>query len=435
MLRGFSAEIRRLFFFLVITIILGLAVGYLSWTLVAGAILYICWMLVQIHKLDTWLLSRRRQPPPDASGIWGDIFDNIHRLQKQQRNEQRRLKSVINRVQETTAALRDGVILLDGKSNIDWFNKAAQRLIGLQNSDQSHSVLNYLRHPKFVEYFEAGDYSDPLELPSPRFVGKYLQYQITKFGQGERLLVVRDITQLHHLEQMRQDFIGNVSHELRTPLTVIRGYLETLMDSGTMPGKWGKPMNQMHQQAERMNLLVSDLITLSKLETEDYQGKQKAVALVPLVDMIVDEARALSGDRNHCIRFRHFGPVEINGCEKELHSALSNLVFNAVKYTPEHCEIDIKLWCDTQGVHIQVKDSGPGFDAKHIPRLTERFYRVDSSRNSATGGTGLGLAIVKHVLMRHDAELTIDAEINKGACFGCHFSMNRLQSHSPEKAS
>jgi two-component system phosphate regulon sensor histidine kinase PhoR len=222
---------------------------------------------------------------------------------------------------------------------------------------------------------------------------------------------------------MRQDFIANVSHELRTPLTVISGYLETLADNNNLGVTWQKPLQQMQQQAQRMSLLINDLLMLSKLETTEVGHNQKLIALEPLLQSIRNEAVALSGDKMQDITLSGEGNIQLLGNDKELHSAFSNLVINAVKYTPTNGKIAMRFWRDKQNCYFSVSDNGPGIENKHIPRLTERFYRVDASRNSSTGGTGLGLAIVKHVLMRHDAELKISSEVGKGSVFTCVFSL------------
>ncbi|WP_341938125.1 phosphate regulon sensor histidine kinase PhoR [Marinimicrobium sp. C2-29] len=424
MLRGFSAELRRLFILAVVCVLVGLWFDRLSWTLLAGGALYIAWMVWQIRRLNKWLLRQNDEPPPESSGIWGELFDNIYHLQRRQVQEKNSLRAVISRVQETSSALRDGVIVLDWRGCLDWWNPSAQRLLGFHSSDQGKSVINFIRHPRFVSYFEEGNYSEPLELPSPRFSSKQLQFQITRFGRNERLIVVRDTTQLHKLEQMRQDFVANVSHELRTPLTVITGYLETLSDSGAeLSPSWQKALRQMQQQSRRMSLLINDLITLSKLETTESGHNHKPVALKPLLESIRSEAQALSGEKNHQIFLECETPdLELAGNEKELHSAFSNLVTNAVKYTPAEGRIVMRLWEAHQQIFFSVNDNGPGFDSKHIPHLTQRFYRVEQSRNSGTGGTGLGLAIVKHVLMRHDGELQISSELGRGSTFTCIFS-------------
>ncbi len=422
MLRGISVELRRLLILGALFGLVGLWIGQLSWMLLAASLIYIFTTLRQLYRFNRWLKAKTDAEPPEAGGFWGEAFDNIYHLQRHQLQQQASLQAVINRVQETTSALRDGVIILDWRGYLDWWNPAAQRLLGFHVSDQGKSVINFIRHPRFVDYFEEGDYSEPLEMPSPRFSFKQLQFQITRFGKNERLIVVRDVTQLHKLEQMRQDFVANVSHELRTPLTVISGYLETLSDTNSLSAPWQRALDQMQQQAQRMSLLVNDLIALSRLETTEPHSNQQWLSLEPLVCAIKSEAEALSGDKQHQIELEADPDVQLLGNEKELHSAFSNLVTNAVKYTQPGGVIRLRLWRNRQQVCFSVSDNGPGFDSKHIPHLTERFYRVEASRNSATGGTGLGLAIVKHVLLRHDGELQISSKPGVGSVFTCVFN-------------
>lgn len=421
MLQGFSAELKRLGIIALVCFVLGWLTD-LSTTLLLllGACVYLGFMLWQMRRLNHWLLRKNEEQPPEAGGIWGDVFDNIYHLQRHQLQEKQNLQAVINRVQETTSALKDGIILLDWRGHLDFWNPAAQRLLGFHTRDQGLSVINFVRHPRFVSYFEEGNYSEPLELPSPRFSSKQLQFQITRFGKNERLIVVRDISQIHNLEQMRQDFVANVSHELRTPLTVISGYLETMADNNSNAA-WSKPLLQMQQQAQRMSLLVNDLIMLSRLETTEVGFNQKAIALEPLLIAVRNEAMALGVEKFQEITLDCQPGLELFGNEKEVHSAFSNLVINAVKYTQNNGKIGMRLWSDRQNIYFSVSDNGPGIEQKHIPRLTERFYRVDASRNSGTGGTGLGLAIVKHILLRHDAELKISSEERRGSVFTCVF--------------
>ncbi|NIB39446.1 phosphate regulon sensor histidine kinase PhoR [Pseudomaricurvus alkylphenolicus] len=424
--RGFAAEIRRVVVFTLLCTLFGLMNGYLTWTLIIGGAVYMVWMLYQIHRLDVWLRQSRFRQPPDASGIWGDVFDSITRLQKRQQREKNLLQSVVRRGQETTAALRDGIILLDNKGNIEWFNEAAKQLLSLRKQDQGHALVNYIRHPGFIQFMEKGDFSESLDLPAPRSEDTRLQYQVTSFGQGECLVIVRDVTRLYKLELMRKDFVANVSHELRTPLTVIRGYVETLGMSPDLPDNWRRALQQMEQQSLRMTALINDLIALSKLETDDNGGNHRALALQPLLQMITNDAVALSGNRDHQFALQCPDDLEVLGSEKELHSAFSNLVFNAVKYSPDNTEVSIKVKQTSQTLEVAIKDQGEGIDPVHLPRLTERFYRVDSSRQSESGGTGLGLAIVKHVLLRHGAKLEIKSQIGQGSTFTCVFPANRI---------
>ncbi|MGH1373097.1 MAG: phosphate regulon sensor histidine kinase PhoR [Cellvibrionaceae bacterium] len=430
--RGFAAEFRRVVICTLLCIAFGFMNGYLEWTLITGGAIYMGWMMWQIHQLDFWLKNSRTQQPPDASGIWGDIFDNIVRLQKRQQREKSRLQTVVKRGQETTAALRDGIILLDNKGNIDWFNSSAGKLLNLRRQDQAHPLVNYVRHPGFVSYLEQSDFQEPLDLPSPQSEALHLQYQITSFGKGEQLVVVRDVTRLFKLEQMRKDFVANVSHELRTPLTVIRGYVETLGMAPNLNDTFRRALDQMEQQSQRMTSLINDLLALSKLETDVRESSHQTVELLPLLTAIRSDAIAFSGSKQHRIELRCAEGLSLLGSDRELHSAFSNLVFNAVKYSPANNDITIAVSRDSHGLRVAVKDTGEGIDAVHLPRLTERFYRVDSSRQSDTGGTGLGLAIVKHVLLRHGGSLDIQSQVGKGSVFTCIFPIQRMIESKPE---
>ncbi|WP_062057527.1 phosphate regulon sensor histidine kinase PhoR [Cellvibrio sp. OA-2007] len=426
MLKGFSAELQRILIILALCSLIGFFSGlYAVWMLI-GCAAYIIWMLWQMRRLNQWLLCQETEEAPEATGIWGQVFDNIYQLQRSQRVEKENLQAVIKRIQEISSALKDGLIILDARGHLDFWNPAAHRMLALNTKDQGQSVINFIRHPKFVSYFEEGKYEEPLELPSPRFQSKQLQFQITPFGKSERLIVVRDITQLHNLEKMRQDFVANVSHELRTPLTVINGYVETLADNNSTPS-WDKPLQQMLQQAKRMSLLINDLLVLSKLETTEAGHNHKPINIEQLLTIVKSEAEVLSKEKRQHLTLicnNTTKPLLVSGNEKELHSAFSNLVTNAIKYTPNDGRVSVLLWQDQKHFYVSVSDNGPGIEAQHIPRLTERFYRVDASRNSGTGGTGLGLAIVKHVLMRHEAELKITSEVGKGSMFICVFPLS-----------
>ncbi len=420
---------RHLLLLLMFCGVLGLITGEYAWALVLGLGGYLLWHIKQLLRLHRWL--RERQPdeaPPEGYGLWGEVFDNIYHLQRRDQRVRGRLQAVIDRVQESTAALRDAVIMLDADGNLEWWNRAAEQLLGLKTpQDSGQSITNLVRHPRFKEYFEAGQYQEALELPSPISDRQRLQMQITRYGNNEHLMFVRDVTRIHQLEQMRKDFVANVSHELRTPLTVIAGYLETLADNAEdVNPRWLRALQQMQQQAGRMQNLLNDLLLLAKLEATDYPSDNQPVAVDLLLLSIKNDAQALSAGRNHRIKLETDNQVRLKGSEAELRSAFSNLVFNAVKYSPEDSEIRIRWWTDDQGGHFSVADSGLGIEAKHLPRLTERFYRVDSSRASNTGGTGLGLAIVKHVLLRHRARLDIASVVGKGSTFTCHFPTQQL---------
>ncbi|WP_429505685.1 phosphate regulon sensor histidine kinase PhoR [Pseudomonas sp. 2835] len=419
---------------LLITVCLlaGLISGYYGWSLALGLAIYLGWTLKQLLRLHEWLrLHKPDEAPPDGYGLWGEVFDSIYHLQRRDQRVRGRLQAVIDRVQESTAALKDAVIMLDSDGNLEWWNRAAETLLGLKTpQDSGQPVTNLVRHPRFKEYFEQENYLEPLEIPSPINDRMRVQLHITRYGNNEHLMLVRDVTRIHQLEQMRKDFVANVSHELRTPLTVIAGYLETLLDNvEEVNPRWVRALQQMQQQGGRMQTLLNDLLLLAKLEATDYPSDNQPVAVDTLLQSIKGDAQALSGQRNQRISLEAQPGIRLKGSEAELRSAFSNLVFNAVKYTQDEGQIRIRWWADEQGAHLSVQDSGIGIDPKHLPRLTERFYRVDSSRASNTGGTGLGLAIVKHVLLRHRARLEISSVPGHGSTFTCHFAPVQMASH------
>lgn len=402
----------------------GWALGSTAWGIALFSVCYLIWHFRQLHRLQDWLTSPDADDPPTSHGIWGQVFDDVYRLQRRQKKSRQRLKAVLKRVQDSTAALKDGVIMVDSNGALEWWNQSASRLIGLNDKkDIGQPITNLVRDPEFKAYFEQTDYDDPLEIASPVNHDRSLQFQITLFGRKDRLILCKDVTQIKQLEGMRQDFVANASHELRTPLTVISGYLETFIDyKDTLPARWGRALEQMHQQSHRMQNLINDLLLLSRLES-DSDTLQEKVVMPSVLNRIKDDALALSAGK-HTIHLEA-EDVSLTGVEAELSSAFSNLIFNAVKYTPEGGEVRIRWYENSRGLFLEVKDNGIGIDSRHLPRLTERFYRADPSRHSDTGGTGLGLAIVKHVLLHHEAQLHITSVMGKGSTFTCHFPIHK----------
>ncbi|KDE38800.1 Phosphate regulon sensor protein PhoR (SphS) [Nitrincola lacisaponensis] len=382
------------------------------------------WSLYQIYLFERvmkWLKREDGSEPPEAPGAWGDLLDGLYRLQRRGHDKERALRGIINRFQHSSAALQDAVVIIDQKDNLEWWNRSAERLLGLSpKSDRRRSILNLLRDPRFIRYYRKHNYQEPLELTSPINEQVTLQYHITHFGQGDRLLVARDITRLKKLEQTRQSFVSNASHELRTPLTVIRGYLETFQDQ-ELPKPLMRGLQQMEQQTLRMEGLVRDMLMLSRLESTEHVTEDVSVDIHQMLKEIRRDALILSGDQQHQISIDADPRYDLLGQDKELHSAFSNLVFNAVRHTPAQAEIRIRWKVDVNGGHLSVEDNGPGIEPFHLPRLTERFYRVDESRSSDSGGTGLGLSIVKYVMVRHGGQLKIQSSLGKGSCFSCHF--------------
>ena len=366
--------IRQLLVLGGVCLLLGLITGEYAWPLVIGLAGYLGWHLQQLLRLHKWLRTREGdEAPPEGYGLWGEVLDSIYHLQRRDQKVRARLQAVIDRVQESTAALKDAVVMLDRDGNLEWWNIAAEKLLGLQTpQDSGQQITNLLRDPRFIDYFDNHNYNEPLELPSPVNNHLRLQFHITRYGNREHLMLVRDITRLHQLEQMRKDFVANVSHELRTPLTVISGYLETLLDNvENVNPRWLRALQQMQQQGGRMQNLLNDLLLLAKLEATDYPSDNQPVAVDLLLLSIKNDAQALSGERHHRISLEADPHLKLKGSEAELRSAFSNLVFNAVKYTPDEGEIHVRWWSDEQGAHLSVQDTGLGIEAKHLPRLTE----------------------------------------------------------------
>jgi two-component system, OmpR family, phosphate regulon sensor histidine kinase PhoR len=421
-------ELNKVIWLLVICFTLGLLLGAIWRMLALGCLLYLGWMLFQLKRIHEWLAGDGNNDPPTASGIWGEVCDKIYYLQKKQKRIQAKLESDVAYLHDSFASLNEAVVLLHENGTIDWCNDAAKRNLGFHfPKDEGQYLPNLLRDPAFIKYYESSDYSEGIEIPCPINNDRCLLVQITQFGNGNRLLFARDITELHKLEEMRRDFVSNVSHELRTPLTVISGYIDNFSAFVPQLPKLEKPLQQMEQHARRMESLLRDLLELSRLETLPHEMHKTRVSLSSLAVMVVEEAKAsIPVVLHRDIKLDVQGEVKIFGQETELHSALLNLVVNACKYTLEGGKIDVRCWQDAYGAHFSVTDDGIGIDPLQIPRLTERFYRVDKSRSINTGGTGLGLAIVKRVLQRHEAELVITSAPGKGSCFTCHFPVHRV---------
>ncbi len=395
---------------------LGLA-GYIGWS---------TWQLVRLHR---WLDGRGGSDPPESFGLWGDIFDGIYALQKKQKKSRKRLRKIVHRVRESLSALRDGVIMLDSERSLEWWNDAATEMFGFRDpQDKGQHIINLVRAPAFQQYFSAGDFSEPLTMESPRAADRMLQILITGFARDDHLVIVRDITRLAVLEQMRRDFVANLSHELKTPLTVLRGYLETLMTAENLPEASRRDIiEEMDRQGERMDHLVRDLLFLSRLENDERPDLGEAVNLQDLLGRVVRDARVVAEGRRQEVLLTLDTGTDILGSETELYSAFSNLVMNAVKYSPEGGRIEVRASDTPVSLEVIVRDNGPGIEFQHLNRLTERFYRVDKHRSLEAGGTGLGLAIVKHVLRRHEAHLIIRSEPGQGSEFICRFAKTRTR--------
>lgn len=424
-----SIELWRLALLIGTALLAGVLTGRPGWFLAGAFALYAAWHLRQLWRLMVWLRADKRGVPPESSGVWGELFAIIRRLLQTNRKRKKKLASMLTRFQRTSAALPDGIVVIDAKGEIEWLNGAASNLFGLRfPQDVGRRITQLIRHPDFIAYLSAETYSDPLDMPSPADASARLSVRIVPYGKKQRLISARDITRLHKLEGLRRDFIGNVSHELRTPLTVITGYLETLLDQGEDYSETDRRiLGVMHDQAERMRRIVDDLLMLSRLETTAVSADEQAVVSVPvLIQEVLNEARGLSREGKHQFSADIEPRLWLRGNSKELHSAFSNLVSNAVRYSPDGGRIHLSWKAQGAGAGFSVKDEGLGIEAMHIERLTERFYRVNKDRSRGTGGTGLGLAIVKHVLQRHEGRLEVESEPGKGSCFTCLFPQERV---------
>lgn len=422
---NWKSEVYRLLLWLSGALLIGWLLDLTPWALAVAACGFAAHSIYNLHRLQQWLSHRPGIEPPEAEGLWGEVLDNLYRMQQKDRRERVRLRALIGYLRESFTSLPYGAVMIDPESNIEWSNKSADTLLGLRfPEDTGQQILNLVRSPDFVTYFEAEDYSRPLEMLSPLRGDVHLQIHVTFFGKRSRLLFIRDVTQTARLERVRKDFVANVSHELRTPLTVINGYLETFADSvGGSDPRWARALDQMLIQSRRMQTLINDLLLLSRLEALPQPDKQEAFALRSMLEMIREEALASVGGKRE-ITIECDDTLALIGEREELRSAFANIVFNAARYTDAYGKIAIRWYAERDNAFLQVEDNGVGIESEHIPRLTERFYRVDKSRSMDTGGTGLGLAIVKHVLLRHQAYLRVTSKPGEGSCFSCVFPLS-----------
>jgi len=408
------------------------------WAIVGAAgglvVLFVGWgaMLVHhLHNLDRltrWAGGSLDSPVPEGTGSWRPAFSAMYRRVRMRVAYQRDLARTIARFQAAAEAIPDGMVVLDTANRIKWANVRACVHLGLDDRhDVGSPVTNIVRQPEFVRFLESGDLTEPIVIESQRAADVTLAVQIVPFGVEEKLLISRDITRMEAVARMRRDFIANVSHELKTPLTVIAGFLETLQELDLDEKQRGRFVQLMQEQATSMQRLVEDLLTLSALESEQNPLVDEKFAIVPLMLHLSSDAKSLSQGQ-HAVALDIGDAATVSGGRDELGSAFGNLVSNAIRYTPAGGTITLAWRVDDNGTGVfAVSDSGIGIAPEHLPRLTERFYRIDRSRSRATGGTGLGLAIVKHVLLRHQATLEIASEPGQGSTFAVRLPARRVQ--------
>ena len=405
---------------------LGLLVGPIWLWLLAAACLYLGWQLLNLYRFDRWLRLRSQLNPPNIGGIWGDVIGQVVRLHRRKQFHKQRLVQLFRELRRSTAALPDGVIILSSQHEIVWFNRQAARLLGLKRPvDLGLRVDNLIRTPEFVHYLHGDDFAMPLIIRPPVQAYLYLAFQVVPYGAGQSLLLVRDVTRQMRLEAMRKDFVANASHELRTPLTVISGYLDTLAEDASIDAAWDGPIKDMRAQARRMNAIIADLLELSRLEATDGEAPRDLIDVPRMLERLYRDALANS-DRPRHVELDLESDCGLYGAAQEIESAFTNLLVNGLKYTQTDGTVRMRWWSDDEGAYFSVIDSGIGIPAEHIPRLTERFYRVDAGRARGQGGSGLGLAIVKHALQRHGGWLDVQSTEGKGSTFTCHFPSQRV---------
>lgn len=409
----------ELVFFYTPWVIVGWIFGYMPWLLLAATALQLVWHLHNQVRLSSWLWDEKRLTPPSGSGNWESLFNGLYRLQQRQRRKRKELTNLIRRFRNGAESLPDAVVVFRAEGNIVWCNRLAQHLLGFHwPEDSGQPISNLIRTPDFIKYLNKKDFSEPLEMRSPLNVERMLELRIVPYTEGEHLMVVRDVSQLKQLEGMRRNFFANVSHELRTPMTVLQGYLEMTEDPDMIVGPmWTKAHGVMTEQLNRMNSLVNQLLTLSKIEAAPMHELEDVVNVPAMLEVLEKEAISLSGDDQHKLKFDVDTSLRVLGDDDQLRSAISNLVYNAVKYTPPGANIHVRWYQTAQGACLEVEDSGDGIEPQHLHRLTERFYRVDKARSRDTGGSGLGLAIVKHALSHHDSHLEIQSKVGVGSKF------------------
>jgi len=432
---SWSKNLYQLIILSLLTVVSGMLLDNFLVGLTLSTFVVLVFNLFQLYKLNQWIWHSKKLSPPKVYGVWEYIYEGIYQLQRRQRGKRKELGELVKRFRKGAEALPDSVVIIDNDATILWCNRLARFELGIKwPDDLGMRIDNLLRHPEFVEYFQTGDFTYPIEVPSPANPRKTNEYRIMPYGDDNLLLISRDITRVSQLEDMRRDFVANVSHEMRTPLTVINGYLEMLpMTSLNDDPLAHKAIYEMSTQTRRMQNLIEDLLVLSRIESSSERIYENIVDMTNMFKQIKMEAEQLNTDKHHVIQFHIETGLNVYGVESELRSACSNLIFNAIRYTPEAGHIDVYWSMSGEDAQFKVVDNGDGIDEKHLLRLTERFYRVDKARSRDTGGSGLGLSIVKHVLNHHNSFLEVKSKVGQGAEFSFTLSSDLIPSDSPYK--
>ena len=423
-----SEAARKVIIRLALLLAAGAAVGWLYGRPLLGLLLAslvaLGWQVRQLLAFDRAMRTLDFSAFQYGDGIWEQLYSRFQFENERARRRKKSYRDLLKEIRRSTDAMPDAAIVLNADNEVLTCNRAARELAGIKRrKDRGHRIDNILRDPAFVELLHAEDYSATIDFPSPVTDGNWLNCRIVPYGALQKLVLLRDVTDRIRLSKMRREFVANASHELRSPLTVISGYVDSLAEDDEMPPHWRRPVEQMRQQSERMRGLLDDLLELSRLE---HSGK--ALAGEPVdVAMLLERARQMYADRPVAeISVRADDTVRVLGDAREIETVIVNLLSNAVRHTPPEGSILLSWSSTPEGAELGVRDTGEGIDEQHIPRLTERFFRVSRGRSRDSGGTGLGLAIVKHVLARHDAELMISSQPGKGSEFLCRFPDDRI---------
>ena len=419
---GLQTELWRLTYVGLFSLLFGFSVGQPLLLLIAGGMGYLIWSYRRVENLFLWIDRGMRGTPPDEGGVWSEFGNTLNRQKRRDKSKTSKLRATIARISSLTEALDEGIIVLRKDLTVDLWNSAAKHYLQLRSSDRGTPITNLLRQPEFVRYIHQRPFAGAVELPLDRQTERTLKISASEFGRGEIVVVIHDVSALRKLEQLRREFVGNVSHELRTPLTVIKGYTETL--AGTISQEQTgthRALEQISQQVKRMQTLADDLIVMSKLESDTSVACSEPMDLLPALEQLLADANKLSNGRH---QIRAEGLEQLERCQvlmrnEDCTSAVGNILFNAVRHNPQGCDITLTVAPRNESVEVTIRDNGVGIDSENLPRITERFFRGDNSRNSDTGGTGLGLAIVKHTLQRYGAELTISSQLGRGSVFTC----------------
>ncbi len=396
-----------------------------------GLLLYLVSHISYLHKLHLWFKNPVLKEMPEGSGVWEDVLTSLLQYERNNLSKEMQLSAALERFNLTADAIPDGLVILSPGNEIEWCTPRAESQLGFNlSTDKNLPIVNLLRDSHFIAYLYSNAFGEPFKLKSWRDPDIIFEIQIIPFANRQKLLICRDMTQLEKVDAMRRDFIANVSHELRTPLTVVGGFLETLSDmEGAVPKALKTYFTMMEEQTDRMRRIIEDLLTLSSIESNTEAPDDSKIDMAGLLKTVQKDALGLSQGlkkAEHKIHLEVDPTLNLSGSRDELLSAFSNLVSNAIRYTPKGGEIFIDWHIHHKQAIFSVRDTGIGIEQQHIDRLTERFYRVDRSRSRETGGTGLGLSIVKHILIRHQAKLEIASKIGVGSTFSIVFPKSRI---------